>query len=242
MQAVILAAGRGTRMGAFTDTVPKPMLKIGDKNLLELKINILPESVDEVILIIGYLGNVIREYFGTEYRGKKITYIEQKNIVGGTADALWQARGILKDRFVVMMGDDLYAKRDVEECLKKEWALLVDKIHGKRTSGRVTTDEKGNIVDIIEGEYDAEEWLSSTNMFVLDTRIFNQVPIPKAPDSRELGLPQTVLAAAREQGITFSPVPATFWFQITEPADLEKAEAHISNDAENSSNSALSQK
>ena len=210
-------------MGTLTEKVPKPMLKVGDKNLLELKMDILPESVDEVILIIGYLGNVIREYFGTEYAGKKITYVEQKNIVGGTADALWQARGILKDRFIVMMGDDLYAQKDIEECLKKEWALLVDNVHGKRSSGRVVTDETGNIVDILEGEHDAKEWLSSTNMFVLDTRIFNQTPVPKAPGSMELGLPQTVLAAAREQGITFSPVPATFWFQITEPADLASA-------------------
>jgi NDP-sugar pyrophosphorylase family protein len=85
------------------------------------------------------------------------------------------------------------------------------------------TDDAGNIVDIVEGTHDATEWLSGTNMFVLDTRIFNQAPVPKAPDSKELGLPQTVLAAARAQGIAFSSVPATFWFQITEPGDLERA-------------------
>jgi UDP-N-acetylglucosamine diphosphorylase / glucose-1-phosphate thymidylyltransferase / UDP-N-acetylgalactosamine diphosphorylase / glucosamine-1-phosphate N-acetyltransferase / galactosamine-1-phosphate N-acetyltransferase len=220
MQAVILAAGRGTRMGTLTDSTPKPMLKIGEKNLIEYKVDILPESIDEVILVVGYLGNVIREYFGTEYNGKKITYVEQKNIVGGTADALWQAREILKDRFIVMMGDDLYAQKDVEECLKKEWALLVDKVHGKRSSGRVITNESGNVVDVVEGQHDEEGWLTSTNMFVLDTRIFNQAPVPKATDSTELGLPQTVLAAARTQHVSFSPVLATFWFQVSGPVDL----------------------
>jgi UDP-N-acetylglucosamine diphosphorylase / glucose-1-phosphate thymidylyltransferase / UDP-N-acetylgalactosamine diphosphorylase / glucosamine-1-phosphate N-acetyltransferase / galactosamine-1-phosphate N-acetyltransferase len=72
MQAVILAAGRGTRMNELTTAVPKPMLDVGGKPLLEYKINALPPEVEEVILIIGYRGNVVRAHFGGSYNDKHI--------------------------------------------------------------------------------------------------------------------------------------------------------------------------
>jgi len=182
MQAVILAAGRGTRMGELTKDTPKPMLKVGDKNLLELKLEILPESVDEVIFIVGYFNEKIREFFGDEYRGKKIRYVEQANPVGGTADALWTAKDSLKDKFLVMMGDDLYSRADIEACMQYEWSLLIDKVHGTRKTGKAVIED-GIIKDIIEGEHTGDEWWSGTNMFVLDTRVFAQTPVPKATGS-----------------------------------------------------------
>lgn len=224
MQAVILAAGRGTRMGEFTKDTPKPMLKVGDKNLLQLKLEILPESVDEVIFIVGYFSEKIREFFGSEYDGRKITYVTQENPVGGTADALWAAKGILKDKFLVMMGDDLYSRADIDACVGHDWALLVDKVHGTRKTGKAVIDSDGVISDIIEGEHTGDEWWSGTNMFVLDTRVFAQTPVPKSEGSSEVGLPQTVLAACAAQGIPLHAVYATFWFQITAPEDLIEAE------------------
>jgi NDP-sugar pyrophosphorylase family protein len=224
MQAVILAAGRGTRMGELTKDTPKPMLKVGDKNLLELKLEILPDSVDEVIFIVGYFNEKIKEFFGDEFQGRKITYIEQANPVGGTADALWSAKDILKDKFLVMMGDDLYSRKDIEEVCKYDWALLIDNVKGKRGGGKIVFDESKRIVDIVEGEHNDKEWWSGTNMFALDTRVFAQTPVPKAEGSSEVGLPQTVLAASRAQGIALHAIEATFWFQITAPKDLKDAE------------------
>src|SRR5215212_8859235 len=109
MQAVILAAGRGTRMVELTTEVPKPMLEVSGKTLLEYKFDALPEEVAEVIIIVGYLGSVIQRRFGGEYKGKKLFYVEQEEL-NGTAGALWHAKDILKDRFIVMMGDDIYTK------------------------------------------------------------------------------------------------------------------------------------
>ena len=54
MKAIILAAGRGTRMGNLTEEIPKPMLLYKGKNLIEYKIDILPEEINEVLIVVGY--------------------------------------------------------------------------------------------------------------------------------------------------------------------------------------------
>lgn len=220
MQAVILAAGRGTRMGELTAHRPKPMLEIAGKNLIEHKLDILPPDVDEVIIIVGYLREVIQDYFKDSFGGRKIRYAIQENIVGGTADALWQAKDMLHDRFIVMMGDDLYSAGDVQACMTvPDWALLTQDINETRSAGAVITDKTGEILSIQEGEHSGT-WKACTNLFVLDTRIFGFQPVPKAPGSLELGLPQTVIWAAKAAGISLRAVPATHWIQITAPEDL----------------------
>jgi L-glutamine-phosphate cytidylyltransferase len=55
MQAVILAAGRGTRLKPFTDKTPKTLLKVKDKTILEQSLDKLPREINEVIIVIGYL-------------------------------------------------------------------------------------------------------------------------------------------------------------------------------------------
>ena len=75
MKAVIMAGGKGTRISSITnDEIPKPMLKIGDKTILEHQIDCLKKSnIDEIILVIGHLGEKIKDYFkdGTNF-GVKI--------------------------------------------------------------------------------------------------------------------------------------------------------------------------
>lgn len=236
MQAVILAAGRGTRMVELTGEVPKPMLPVGGRPLLEYKLDAMPEEIDEAILIIGYQGGVIRKHFGERYGNKRIQYVEQQEL-NGTAGALWYARDILKDRFLVMMGDDIYAKEDVAACIAKTegWVLLVQQLPEMHRAGSVRLDAEGHIADIIESNSEDGSrqgaGVASTNLFVLDTRLFFSPMVPKHAGSLEFGLPQTALAAARAQGIPFEPVFTDKWIQITAPKDLVIAEETLKNQA-----------
>lgn len=227
MQAVILAAGKGTRMKELTQSVPKPMLKVNGKTLIEHKLDVLPPEVTEVILIIGYQGDVIREYFKEAFGGRAIRYVEQEDL-NGTAGALWLARPLLTDRFIVMMGDDLYARADVEACFAApEWSVLVEDTQTMASGGRMVMDENGNIVDIEEGDHTGKPGLMNTNMLALDPRLFDYPMVPKAQGSDEFGLPQTVLAASKASGIALAAVRSTFWIQVTAPEDLTKAEAAL---------------
>lgn len=211
-------------MNELTDALPKPLLEVNGKTLLEHKFDALPEGVDEIVIVVGYMGGMIQQKFGGSYKDKRILYVEQE-VLDGTAGALWRAKDILTDRFLVMNGDDLYVREDVAHCMAiNEWAMLVKELDHVQ-SGNVRIEDNGTILEIKEGPHDGSKGLTNTGLYALDTRIFDYPMIPKAPGNDEYGLPQTITAAAKESGIPFIAVKATDWIQITSPGDIQKAEA-----------------
>lgn len=211
-------------MKELTDSVPKPMLQVSGKSLIEHKLDALPESVDEVILVIGYQGDVIRAAFGDTFGGRRIRYVVQETL-DGTMGALALAQPYLTSRFVVMMGDDLYARADVEACFATpDWSVLVQPTERMAAGGRMVMDDSGHIVAIEEGDHTGTPGLMNTNLLALDSRIFDYPMVPKTAGSSEYGLPQTAVAASQALSIPLRAVEATFWFQITAPEDLQAAE------------------
>ncbi len=87
MKCIILAAGKGTRLNPLTDTRPKPLIPIANKSILEWNLDALTGVVDEVIIVIGYKGDMIKEKIGKKYGSLKISYVEQKE-QKGTGHAL----------------------------------------------------------------------------------------------------------------------------------------------------------
>ncbi len=108
MKAVILAGGEGARLKPFTDALPKPMLPIAAKPLLEINIEYLKQwGFDEIILAISYKKESITHYFGDGRRlGIKITYSEEKEPLG-TAGAVKKLAEKIDGTFVVVLGDGL---------------------------------------------------------------------------------------------------------------------------------------
>ncbi len=221
MQAVILAAGRGTRMKPLTDETPKPMLEVAGKSLLEHKFDALPEEVDEIILIVGYLANKIRERFGENYNGKHMCYVEQ-DILDGTMGALARAKDLLTDRFLVLNGDDIYAPQDIRVLAQStEWTVLGLQRDDLTSAAKVVFGENRLVKDIIEASHhDGGSGFLSTGAFLLDTKIFDYPMIPKVPGSDEYGLPQTILASKQPLHL----IEASYWIVITDPEDLVRAE------------------
>jgi UDP-N-acetylglucosamine diphosphorylase/glucosamine-1-phosphate N-acetyltransferase len=113
-QAVILAAGEGTRMRPLTYTRPKVMLSIANKPILEhLLANMKTAGIVEFIFIVGYHDEQIRNYFGDgEKWGVAIRYSQQTSQLG-TADALRVAQGIFKDGFLAANGDIYIEQQDI---------------------------------------------------------------------------------------------------------------------------------
>ncbi|MEX1026662.1 MAG: nucleotidyltransferase family protein [Candidatus Paceibacterota bacterium] len=227
MKAVILAAGRGKRMLHLTEDTPKPMLQVAGKTLLEHKIAMMPDEIDEIILVIEYQGDLIESYFGDSYNGRRITYVRQGNLAG-TGASLWAAREHLTERFLVMMGDDIYCRRDMEELLRYDWAMGVATLPYLERGGRVVLTDDGTLADIIEGTHEVENGTVNIGMFVLQPDIFSY-DLVQLPGKDEYGLPQTLLSAVKD-GHQVTLVESQFWMQMTSPEDIEKAEQFFSSD------------
>jgi len=220
MQTVILAAGRGTRLRPLTYHVPKPMIRIAGKNLIEHNLSALPKEVDEVILVVGYLGEQIINHFGDTYENKKIIYIKQQKLFG-TGHALSACRNILKDRFLVLMGDDIYSKKDIDKCLKHKNCILAQKVKNKFIGGRIILNSQGCLKKINEGIHKKHEGLVNTGLYVLTREFFNY-ELVKLKNKKEYGLPQTLVKMAVDHPVFIEK--AQSWLQISSLAGLKTAE------------------
>jgi bifunctional UDP-N-acetylglucosamine pyrophosphorylase/glucosamine-1-phosphate N-acetyltransferase len=108
MQAVILAAGEGTRMRPLTASLPKPMLPVADRPLCAHTADAaVSAGVDELVFVVGYERDVVRDHFGERYRGVPVSYAVQDEQLG-TAHAVQAADDHIDGEFAVLNGDDLY--------------------------------------------------------------------------------------------------------------------------------------
>ncbi len=240
MKLVILAAGRGTRMGALTDVLPKPMLVVNGKNLIEHKLDVMPSEVDEVILVVGYLKEKIISHFGDSYIKKdsnnsqkeiKITYVDMPELTG-TGGALWLCKDLFTtpdEKFLVLMGDDIYGETDIQNSLKHDWVIGVIEVPDMRSGGKVVFDENHRITGIIEGNHAGEVGYANTGLYVLTPKIFSYNLVKKSsnPAETEYGLPQTILAAKDDRHI--SAVQIKTWIQVTSPEDIVRSEEILNN-------------
>src|SRR6266508_607437 len=119
MKAVILAAGKGTRMKELTNEVPKPMLRVQGKPILEQIVQgLLSAGIGEICIITGWRAEVIKSYFGDGSRsGAKIGYARQL-VQDGTGKAPELARGFVgRDDFLLTYGDILVQPKTYQQML-----------------------------------------------------------------------------------------------------------------------------
>ena len=179
MQTVILAAGEGTRMRPLTETVPKPMLPVADRPLCAHTADAAVEAgASELVFVVGYEADAVREHFGAEYRGVEVSYAVQEEQLG-TAHAVDAASDQLDGDFVVLNGDDLYDTAAVEALFENCPAVGAYRVEDPRPYGVFSLD--GDVVtDVVEKPEDppsdrvnvglyhfpeaAIEWLSDVEM------------------------------------------------------------------------------
>lgn len=224
MQAVILAAGKGVRMGKLTELLPKPLIPVCGKPALEHTLNSLPKTITEVVIVIGYLGNQIRSCFGDSFNDKKIVYIEQGEL-NGTGGAVYAAKEVIRGSFIVIHGDDLYLSNDLERlAASSDWAVLVTEVAELGSAGKAVID-KSRVLDILEKEsHSGGPGFANAGGYRLDERYFALPPVVR-PESTEIGLPQTLIQAAST--IPIHPVMAGQIIRLTSPEDIPKAEAAL---------------
>lgn len=111
MKAVIMAGGKGTRLSSVTGgIIPKPMVAIAEKPLLEIQVEQLRENrVIDILIVIGHLGNVIKEYFGDGKRfGVHISYFQEKEPLGSAGALAFVRDWLGGSAFLLIYGDILF--------------------------------------------------------------------------------------------------------------------------------------
>jgi NDP-sugar pyrophosphorylase family protein len=124
MKCIILAAGRGERMMPFTSRTPKPLLEVRGKALIDYVLESLPKGVDEIIIVVKYLGWQIKKHVG-----KKAKYVTGSD--KGNAYSFLNTRKCFDlekgERFLLIYGDEMPSMENVKRCLSKKLSILVYK-------------------------------------------------------------------------------------------------------------------
>jgi len=109
MKVIMLAAGVGKRMSAVTNIIPKCLIKIGEKALLERHLDTISLlGIKDIVFVVGHLKEKIKEIIEKNNTGLNITYIENEQYTKGSILSLWYARNELNDDVLIMDADVLY--------------------------------------------------------------------------------------------------------------------------------------
>ncbi len=190
MHAVIMAGGKGTRIARIAGDIPKPMMQICGKPILQHQIECLRgQDIRDIILVIGYLGNVIKDYFGDGKRfDVNITYIEEKEPLG-TAGALYYLKGCIEEDFILLNGDiifDVDFKRFMDYHIRKGTyaTIFTHPNNHPYDSGLVVTDAKGIVTKWMHKEDQRDIYKNRVNagIHILSTAILEMFQEVKKTD------------------------------------------------------------
>jgi NDP-sugar pyrophosphorylase family protein len=221
MKALVLAAGDGKRLRPLTADRPKPMILLNGRPLLEYILAELPDEITEVIIIIGYFGDKIREHFGESWNGRKITYIEQKERLG-TAHAVLLAKNLLSsEKFFLLNADDIGDKASFEKGIDKEFCLFVSENEHPERFGVVELDEEGMLKTFIEKPEHPPTNLVSTGSMILSPEIFTVEP-KRHPNGEHYVVDMLAHFIGKRP---INVIRQNSWITVTFPEDVAQTEA-----------------
>ena len=213
-------------MRPLTNKVPKPMIPVLDKPLLEHAFNALPSEIGEVILVVHYLKNKIKEYFGDNFLGKKIIYAEGSK--RGTAYSFLAAKEYLvkEDRFLFLYGDECPNSQDVKECLKYQSSILCWKVNDPWNHGVVEFDKNNKIVKITEKPKNPKINIIAGGVMVLTSKIFDYKPVVGVKN--EFYFTDMVAQYIKKEKVE-AVVSKSAIGGISTPKDIERLEKYLKN-------------
>jgi NDP-sugar pyrophosphorylase family protein len=227
MKAVILAGGLGTRLKPFTEIIPKPLLPIGEKSILEIQIERLKRfGFDEIYLATNYKSEYIEGFFGDGSRyGVKLT-ISKENKPLGTAGPLTLLKDKLNEPFLVMNGDilSLINLSDFYDFAVKKNTLLTIAIKKEITPfafGNIFFN--GDFVESVEEKPDIVMYILA-GIYIMKPEILSFIP-----GNTLFGMDKLIknLLVAEQKVAKYDL--KEYWLDIGRINDYEKAQVDFKN-------------
>jgi len=225
LECMIMAGGRGKRLSPLTDTVPKPMLPLNGKPIIEHNIDrLISYGIKKFYISIKYLGEQIQEYFGDgSKKGVSIEYIWEDEPLG-TAGALSLVDNF-KTEHVLLMNSDLFTNVDFED-------LYLDLINQNADMAVASTEYK---VDVPYAVFETDNHLvknfkekpsyvyhSNAGIYILKRDL-----IKKIPRNRFFDITDLMENLVREGGSLIHNPIVGFWIDIGSPGDYKQAQEFV---------------
>jgi len=225
LECMIMAGGRGKRLSPLTDTVPKPMLPLGDKPIIEHNIDrLIAFGIQKIYISVKYLGEQIQEYFGDgSKKGISIEYIWEEEFLG-TAGALALVDEFKSDH-VLLMNSDLFTNVDFED-------LYLELIKNNADMAVASTEYK---VDVPFAVFETKEkkvidfkekpsyvYHSNAGIYILNKKLIAKIPKNQFYDITDL-----MDNLVKEGGkLVHNPIIG-FWIDIGKPLDYKQAQEFV---------------
>ena len=188
MKAVILAAGKGERLGELTRNIPKPMIRIRGNPILENVILLCKQAgIDEILINLYHLPEVITEYFkdGSEF-GVKISYYLEKEILGTAGAVVPMMQELGESPFFVLYGDN-FLEIDLESVIEfhrekqSDFTIVTHKREDVTNSGVVVLNNEMAVTDFVEkpkAKIPDSKWVNAGIYFISSINIIKSIIKP----------------------------------------------------------------
>jgi NDP-sugar pyrophosphorylase family protein len=226
MDAIILAAGFGTRLRPHTLTTPKPLLPVKGRPILDWALGALPAEVTRVLVVVHYLSDQIATFLRSQKHFAQWVVVPQGE-PRGTGDAFRCCRDkVQSERFLVLNGDDLYGAADLAALARCPAGLLVHPVDEPRRFGIAFVRADGSLEKLVEKPDLDGRRLANTGAYLFPHTVFDTELTLSARG--EFEITDYVSALAARQRV--EPVEARFWLPIgtveawqqAQTLDLEK--------------------
>jgi glucose-1-phosphate thymidylyltransferase len=170
MRAIIPLAGRGTRLRPHTLTTPKPLVHVAGRPVMSYILDDLKAlGIEEMVFVIGYLGDVVQAYMAREYPEIRVHYVEQE-VQDGTAGAIKLAEPWADEDLLIVFVDTLFdADLSLTSSLSDEWSGVIwaKEVEDYQRFGVIVTDESGAMTRIVEKPTEPVSRLANIGLYYI---------------------------------------------------------------------------
>lgn len=240
MDAVVLAAGEGTRLRPLTEDKPKGMVEVNEKPLITHCFDqVIELGAERLIVVVGYMKEQIIDHYGDEYEGVPITYTHQRE-QKGLAHALLTVEDYIDDDFMLILGDNIF-QANLQDVVRRQRedradaAFLVEEVPWEEASryGVCDTNQYGEITDVVEKPEDPPSNLVMTGFYTFTPAIFHACHLVQPSNRDEYEISDAVDLLI-QSGRTIDAIGLDGWrIDVGYPEDRDEAERRLRGDDAN---------